>query len=187
MYYGGLLLAVPVFLLYCRGVGLPTAIFCDIFAVGVPLGHAIGRLGCFCRGCCFGRVCDLPWAVEFPKLIDVSGRTVGSPAFMAHVERGLLHESARVSLPVHPSQLYASGALLLLFGGMLLLWQSGRLRGRLLLVYIVAYAAVRLVLELFRDNEMAFAGLTIPQVVSLVLLLLGLSLLAALRRCVTTI
>lgn len=182
VFYGGLLLAIPVFLLYCRITALPTGFVSDAFAVGVPLGHAFGRLGCFCRGCCYGQVSEVSWAVQFPKFIDASGRTVGSPPFLAHVEQGLLHDSARLSLAVHPSQIYASGALLLMFVGMVLLWRSGRLRGRLLLVYVTVYACARFLLEMTRDNEMAFWGLTIPQVVSAVIALGGLGVLQALRR-----
>ena len=51
----------------------------DLMAPSFMLGLAIGRLGCFLNGCCFGGACDLPWAVEFP---------VGSPAHIHQVERG---------------------------------------------------------------------------------------------------
>jgi len=42
----------------------------DIFAPGIVLGQAIGRLGCFAAGCCWGRECDLPWGVRFRSNFD---------------------------------------------------------------------------------------------------------------------
>ncbi|MDR1924729.1 MAG: prolipoprotein diacylglyceryl transferase [Planctomycetaceae bacterium] len=51
----------------------------DLIVPTVMLGIAIGRIGCFLNGCCFGGVCDLPWAVTFP---------VGSPAHICQIERG---------------------------------------------------------------------------------------------------
>lgn len=51
----------------------------DLIVPTVMLGIAIGRIGCFLNGCCFGEVCDLPWAVTFPE---------GSPAHVCQIERG---------------------------------------------------------------------------------------------------
>jgi len=38
----------------------------DLMTPSLLLGMAIGRLGCLLNGCCFGGVCDLPWAITFP-------------------------------------------------------------------------------------------------------------------------
>ncbi|MDR1290603.1 MAG: prolipoprotein diacylglyceryl transferase [Planctomycetaceae bacterium] len=51
----------------------------DLVVPTVMLGIAIGRVGCFLNGCCFGAVCDLPWAVTFPE---------GSPAHVCQIDRG---------------------------------------------------------------------------------------------------
>ncbi len=45
---------------------LPGLALADLVIPSVLLGVAIGRLGCFLNGCCFGGACELPWAVEFP-------------------------------------------------------------------------------------------------------------------------
>ena len=58
----------------------------DIAAVSLPLGHFLGRIGCFFAGCCYGKTCDLPWAVTF-----------NDPESLAQP----LH------VPLHPTQLYA--------------------------------------------------------------------------------
>jgi prolipoprotein diacylglyceryltransferase len=59
---------------------LPVLAMLDLIAPSVLLGMAIGRLGCFLNGCCFGGPCDRPWAVEFPA---------ASPPHVHQVERGL--------------------------------------------------------------------------------------------------
>jgi phosphatidylglycerol:prolipoprotein diacylglycerol transferase len=51
----------------------------DLVVPTVMLGISIGRVGCFLNGCCFGAVCDLPWAVTFPA---------GSPAHVCQIDRG---------------------------------------------------------------------------------------------------
>ena len=59
------------------------------------------------------------------------------------------------------------------FGVMFWLWKSRRLSGRLVFVYFGLYAVMRFFLEFTRDNETAFWGLTIAQVVSLTILGVG--------------
>jgi len=100
----------------------------------VALGQAIGRLGCFAAGCCYGKVCDRPWAVTFHDAYAT--RAVGTP----------------LEVPLHPTQLYESAAALLIFFG--LLWLSGRKRfeGQVALVYLVFYAATRFVIEFYRGD-----------------------------------
>jgi phosphatidylglycerol:prolipoprotein diacylglycerol transferase len=77
--YGALiggLLGFGVFLIRHK---LPLLPMLDLLTPGMLLGLALGRMGCFLNGCCFGGPCDLPWAVRFP---------VGSPPFVQQVERG---------------------------------------------------------------------------------------------------
>ncbi|MHC4405475.1 MAG: prolipoprotein diacylglyceryl transferase family protein [Planctomycetota bacterium] len=61
---------------------MPPLATLDLVVPGFLLGLAIGRLGCFLNGCCYGQSCDLPWAVTFPK---------GRPVYVAQVERGQMH------------------------------------------------------------------------------------------------
>ncbi len=65
VYQGGFLLALVVAVLYMRRQHLPGFETCDVFAPGIALGQAIGRLGCFSAGCCWGTEANLPWAVTF--------------------------------------------------------------------------------------------------------------------------
>jgi len=63
---GGVILAIAVIILYLRHHKLPVRRYLDILAIGLMLALVFGRIGCFMRGCCFGRPTNLPWAVRFP-------------------------------------------------------------------------------------------------------------------------
>src|SRR6266498_2676993 len=60
VFYGGLILAVPVSIWYIKKQKLDLSGIADIFAPSLAIGHAIGRLGCFFAGCCYGRLSQLP-------------------------------------------------------------------------------------------------------------------------------
>ncbi len=77
--YGSVIGGVAGLLVFVVRHKLPLMAICDLMAPSFMLGLAIGRFGCFLNGCCFGGVCDLPWAVEFP---------VGSPAHRRHIDQG---------------------------------------------------------------------------------------------------
>jgi phosphatidylglycerol:prolipoprotein diacylglycerol transferase len=137
--------------------------------VATPAGLALGRWACFCRGCCYGRVTDVWWALSFPKHIDISGQIVGSPPFLRHLDQALINASESHSLSVHPSQIYSSLLSVAVFIVMLWFWKTGYAKGRLVFVYLILYALARFIVEFTRDNQMAFSGLTIAQVFSIVI------------------
>ncbi|MCA9244101.1 MAG: prolipoprotein diacylglyceryl transferase [Phycisphaerales bacterium] len=66
-FYGGFVLsaiAIPLWLRLVEKVSVRW--YVDIIAPSAALGLSIGRIGCFLNGCCWGGVCDQPWAVQFP-------------------------------------------------------------------------------------------------------------------------
>ena len=65
-FYGGVIFAIPVIILYSRRYKLPIRQCLDILAIALMLGLAFGRLGCFLNGCGFGKQTNLPWAIRFP-------------------------------------------------------------------------------------------------------------------------
>ncbi|MGE5126941.1 MAG: prolipoprotein diacylglyceryl transferase, partial [Betaproteobacteria bacterium] len=65
VFYGGLLAGILVAWLYARHYQLPAWRTADVLAPGVVIGQAIGRLGCFSAGCCWGKPSQVPWAVTF--------------------------------------------------------------------------------------------------------------------------
>jgi len=181
VFYGGLLLGIPAVILLCKLTKLPWVVVLDLSAVAAPAGLALGRLACFCRGCCYGRITDIPWAVRFPKHVDIYGNIVGSPAFISHLDQELITKADMYSLPIHPAQLYSSLLSTAVFIIMLWFWKTKRARGRLLFLYLILYSSTRFFVEFFRDNQMAFAGLTVAQVLSIVIGVGGASALIICR------
>jgi len=164
VYQGGFLLALATAILYMRRNRLPGFETCDVFAPGVALGQAIGRLGCFAAGCCWGTECTRPWAITFQN-----------------VEA---HELTNVPLgiPLHPAQLYEVFADALNFA--ILYWMVRRPHrpGAIIAWYLILYSSARFVIEFYRYHEQGLHfGLSLTQWISLGTLAAGLGLLA-LRR-----
>jgi phosphatidylglycerol:prolipoprotein diacylglycerol transferase len=65
-FYGGLILAAPIVLGYIIYRKVPARLGMDIVAPCITFGLAIGRIGCFLNGCCYGAPANVPWAVQFP-------------------------------------------------------------------------------------------------------------------------
>lgn len=65
-FVGGVILAVIVILIYLFRQKLSVGRYMDILAVGLMLGLAFGRIGCFFSGCCWGKPTDVPWSIRFP-------------------------------------------------------------------------------------------------------------------------
>jgi phosphatidylglycerol---prolipoprotein diacylglyceryl transferase len=142
VYYGGVVGAAIVAASFARRERWSFWVLGDVFAPGVALGHALGRLGCFAAGCCFGK--PSPWGLAFP---------VGSVAFDELGALGQLAPDASFTPPLHPTQLYEAGGELAIFA--LLLVVRPRLRdrpGALVLAYAALYAVLRFVVELFRGD-----------------------------------
>jgi phosphatidylglycerol:prolipoprotein diacylglycerol transferase len=64
--YGSVIGAGLGLMIFCRRHRLSPLALCDLIAPSLVLGLALGRVGCFLNGCCYGGVCELPWAVQFP-------------------------------------------------------------------------------------------------------------------------
>jgi phosphatidylglycerol:prolipoprotein diacylglycerol transferase len=134
VFYGGFALALIVASAYVRRMKLPTWATLDVLAPGVAIGQAIGRLGCLCAGCCYGRQCSLPWAVTFRDAW--AARHLGTP----------------IDVPLHPTQLYESLTMLVIF--LILIWMAPhkRFHGQVAAFYAGAYAVGRFVIEFFRGD-----------------------------------
>src|ERR1700722_8231940 len=76
-FFGGFLGGVLAIFLYTYFERMPVLPVLDTFAVALPLGHAIGRLGCFAAGCCYGKPTSLPWGVTFTN--PIAARVAGKP------------------------------------------------------------------------------------------------------------
>ena len=167
VFYGGLIAAVAVALIYLRRHKLPLWTTTDVFAPGIALGHIVGRLGCLLAGCCFGKPASVPWAITFKD-----------PAAMANVGTPL-------GIPLHPTQLYEAGAEAVILVFLLLFERRGRpFPGRTFWSYMLLYGISRFIVEFYRgDNRgMVFDTLSTSQFVSLLLVPLSIVMLILLSR-----
>jgi phosphatidylglycerol:prolipoprotein diacylglycerol transferase len=76
VYYGGLIGAMLAGIGYLYWKKLPVWKIADILAPSIALGSVFGRIGCLLNGCCYGRACDLPWAIHFPADHETHGAGV---------------------------------------------------------------------------------------------------------------
>ncbi len=168
VFYGGLVAAVLTSIWFFRKHRLSVWQMTDILAPSVALGHAIGRLGCFTAGCCYGKPTRMPWGVTFTD--PYSKEIVGVP----------------LNVPLHPTQLYEAFVEFALFG--LLIFLAGRKKfdGQIFWTYVFGYSIARFVIEFFRgDLERGFVfggALSTSQVIALLLLVASLFALLTLRR-----
>jgi phosphatidylglycerol:prolipoprotein diacylglycerol transferase len=168
VFYGGLLGGILVAWWYVRRYELPGWQVADVLAPGVVIGQAIGRLGCFAAGCCWGEPSRVPWAVTFTDVY--SARAVGTP----------------LDTPLHPSQIYESLAAFIIFFFLLWLAPRKKFHGQVILAYVVLYSAARFGLEFLRgdpDRGSWFRGaLSTSQLIAIVLILGAALLLPRLLR-----
>lgn len=162
VFYGGLFGAVLATWLFILIKKLPTWKMADVLTPSIPLGYAIGRVGCLLNGCCYGRATDVPWAIRFPA--------------DSHPSQGV---------PVHPTQIYDSICGMGLYVLLAWLFRHKKFDGQVFGVFLVGYAACRALVECFRGDYPAqkFIGpLTPGQASSVGVLVCGVALLIVLGR-----
>jgi len=148
VYYGGLLGGFFTLAFLINFYKLSFWKVADAFAPGVALGQFFGRQGCFSAGCCWGKPTDLFWGVHFTEL---GHENTGVPIYTEAGENAYLH----------PTQLYESIAMLIVFGILIFLHRRKRFDGQVLIAYGIIYALVRFTIEFFRDDPRGdFLGLT---------------------------
>jgi len=158
VFQGGLILAVAVAFLYMRSNKLPFLQTSDAFAPGIAIGHAVGRLGCFAAGCCWGKETHLPWAVTFhnPQAAALTG--------------------VPLEVPLHPAQLYEFTTEALLFAFLYWRFHKPHEPGRIIGLYLMLSSIFRFLIEFTRNHEQALPfglPLSITQWIALGLALAG--------------
>jgi phosphatidylglycerol:prolipoprotein diacylglycerol transferase len=163
VFYGGLIGAITAGTIYLHWKKLPLWKIADVLAPSIALGSVFGRIGCLLNGCCYGRACDLPWAISFPA---------DNP----------LHPP---TTPVHPTEIYDALLNLGLYVFLAWLFRRKKFDGQIFATYLICYAVTRSFVEYFRgdynDAHQHF-GLTPAQLVSVPIFITGLALAAILSR-----
>lgn len=160
VFSGGLIGAFIVAWWFLRKYNMPALATCDAFAPGLALGHAIGRIGCFSAGCCYGKPTAHFWGITFTN--PVANANAGTP----------------LNVPLEPTQLIESAAELIIFG--ILTWMFARKKfdGQIFGAYLFLYGIARFLIEFLRDDPGRggpyFGGaLSGTQLISIGLVLVG--------------
>jgi phosphatidylglycerol:prolipoprotein diacylglycerol transferase len=156
VFYGGLIGAALTGYFLMRRYNLPWWKTADACAPGIAIGNFFGRQGCFAAGCCWGKPTTLPWGVRFTELgHEITG--VPTDAYL------------------HPTQLYESFAMLLVFFFLLWLHKHRRFSGQVILFYTLLYSVIRFGIEFLRDDPRGdvfglttLTGLSTSQIISIV-------------------
>ncbi len=152
VFSGGLVAVIIVLIWYARRKNLSLWVIGDVWAPAAAIGQAIGRVGCFMAGCCYGKPTDISWAVVFtnPKSI------------------------AMLNIPLHPTQIYSSLSGLIIFIILVVLGLKKKFNGQVFLWFLILHSISRLIIERFRgdDRGMIFAyNLTTTQLLTLLILI----------------
>ena len=170
VFYGGALFAFLSCLIFAKRRRVPFLTWLSIFAPVLSLGYIIGRVGCFMAGCCYGKECNLPWAVVFPAGVE-------APAIVSR----------------HPTQVYASLCEFLTLLVLLLLESRGRKAsaqqrsqptqllinqpGFLFFIWMIGHGIGRTIMEHFRadDRGPLFLELSLGTWISIFIVICGFS------------
>lgn len=159
VYYGGFIAAVIASVIVMRYYRLPWWRTADAFAPGVVIGQAIGRLGCFSAGCCWGKPTAGWMGVHFTERgHEITGVPILVNQLTDQVQQNVWAERLASSgglfapLKLHPAQLYEAGATLLIFVLLLLIHRRRRFDGQVILAYAMLYSVARFIIEFWRDD-----------------------------------
>lgn len=150
VFFGGAIVAIGTLLYYLNKKKLPVLHVADFYIVALPLGHAIGRIGCFLAGCCHGRPTHMPWGVTF-------------------TDPHSLVATQYLGIPLHPTQLYEVALNLILFFILQHLYKKQHRPGTVLAAYVIGYACLRFSIEFFRGDFRGgfFLGMSPSQLIAL--------------------
>ncbi|MBF0226940.1 MAG: prolipoprotein diacylglyceryl transferase [Desulfobacterales bacterium] len=155
VFYGGFIGAVIVSAIYLKYYHIPFWKTADIFSPSLAIGHAIGRIGCFFAGCCYGKECALPWAITFHNADSLAPQDIS----------------------LHPTQLYSSLNNLIIFLILISVKKYKKFDGQIFLVYLFLYGIGRSTVEFFRNDfrgGKVFGVLSISQAIGLSLSLIAI-------------
>ncbi len=179
VWYGGFIGGCIGVLWVLRRRPVATGLGVDAIAPALALAYGIGRIGCFLVGDDYGRPTESWVGIAFPNGLPPT--TAGNlRGFGADVDPSIPDSQV---LAVHPTQLYETGLSLIIF---FLLWRLRRhphVQGWLFGMWLTMAAVERFVIEIFRaKDDRFFGGITLAQVISVLLFAGGIALVLRLRR-----
>jgi phosphatidylglycerol---prolipoprotein diacylglyceryl transferase len=179
VYYGGFIGGAAAVILNGWRLRVPLRWTMHLNAPALAAAYALGRVGCFMVNDDYGRPTTLPWAVRFPRGLPPSTAGNMENLFGIRVPAGT---DPSVVLAVHPTQLYETASMLVVFAILWKLRTGQRPIGWVFGLYLVFAGTERFLVEILRAKDDRFLGpFTIAQLTSVVLVVLGVGLLSAWR------
>lgn len=159
VFSGGLIGAFIAAVWYIRRHHMPALGTCDAFAPGLAMGHAIGRLGCFSAGCCYGKPTTHWWGVTFTN--PLAYELVGTP----------------LNQKLQPTQLFEAAVELANFFILMWMLKRKKFEGQVFAAYLILYGTARYFLEFIRNDPgrgSVFGGIMSgTQLISILLVIAG--------------
>ncbi|MCI2228315.1 prolipoprotein diacylglyceryl transferase [Polaribacter sp. MSW13] len=129
VFYGSFTCIIVFIIGYLRKHKIAILPLIDILAITTTIVHAIGRMGCFFAGCCYGKPTNSIFGVHFPNTHSVA---------------------------VHPTQLYEVGSILIIMSLLFVIRKNKSFDGQVFISYVILYAIARTVLEIFRGDQRGY-------------------------------
>jgi phosphatidylglycerol---prolipoprotein diacylglyceryl transferase len=170
-FYGGLILAMLAIWIYMRVKKIPFLFIADAAAPSLAIAYGIGRIGCHLAGDGdYGLPTSLPWGTNYengtvPPSIMFRGSEIAE-----NFPGGFVPDNT----PLHPTPIYEFLAALVIF---YLLWSLRKKEwpdGKLFMLYLIFSGTSRLLVEFIRLNPRILFGLSEAQIISIVLIMVGL-------------
>lgn len=174
VWYGGFIGALLLILWQVRHYKLPLGKMADLHAPPLCIAYAVGRIGCFLVGDDYGRPTAGWFGVAFPEGSPPTRVDVLEGYFGVEVDPAIIEQFGQI-VPVHPTQLYEVGMTTIMF---LILWRLRNHRHRagwLWWLWMAMAGVERFLVEIVRVKDDRFFGaLTMAQVISLILIAVGI-------------
>jgi phosphatidylglycerol:prolipoprotein diacylglycerol transferase len=174
VFYGGLVVAIIVSIFLMRRWKLPWRLTADAFAPGIAIGHAIGRLGCFAAGCCWGKPTSAWLGIHFT---DRARELTGVPVKVGYYAEGQIAGAYNDPVYLVPTQLIEAILNLGIFFILLWLRKRRRFEGQVIYAYLMLYGIARFTIEFWRDDPRGqVLMLSTSQFISIIMFLVGFAL-----------
>lgn len=155
VFYGGVIGGIVGAWIYARHYKVPLIAYFDVAAPSLALGQAVGRVGCFMAGCCYGMEVEGPFSVYYPP-----------------------GGAAPAGVPLLATQLMETAFLLLLTVALLIILAKSKKVGVPLAIYFISYGVWRFIIEFFRSDPRGSVGaLSTSQFISIFIVLAGILIL----------
>ena len=163
VFYGGLIGGTVAVIIYCRYFKMSVTRIADIFAPALPVGHALGRVGCLFAGCCYGIEVSPshPFAIIYPVRTD-----------------GFDIVAAPAGVPLLATPLIEAAGNMIIAAVVLLFQRKHKVSGRGLAVYGILYSIQRFILEFYRGDLVrgVYYGISTSQIISIIIFIISILL-----------